>query len=43
MEDNNEMIAEQSKYKSNEKLRPGKPLDFGDFGLEGSFRKLEVD
>lgn len=31
-------------YGTDEHLRPGKPIDFENlFGMEGSFRKLNVD
>ncbi|XP_065367110.1 alpha-tocopherol transfer protein-like [Calliphora vicina] len=34
----------ETKYGSDESLRPGKPIDFENlFGMEGSFRKLNVD
>jgi len=40
----NEFFKESSKYGTNEKLRPGKPIDFDSmFGLDGSFRKLNID
>ncbi|XP_075167485.1 alpha-tocopherol transfer protein-like [Haematobia irritans] len=39
-----EFITEEKHYGTDEKLRPGKPIDFESmFGLDGSFRKLEVD
>ena len=32
------------RYKTEEKLRAGKPKDHADiFGIEGSFRKLNID
>ena len=35
---------EDLKYGTDEKLRPGKPFDYDAiFGIEGSFRKLNVD
>ncbi|XP_061395849.1 alpha-tocopherol transfer protein-like [Musca vetustissima] len=37
-------FAEDAKYGTDEQLRPGKPVDFDNlFGMEGSFRKLNVD
>ncbi|XP_068149656.1 alpha-tocopherol transfer protein-like [Drosophila tropicalis] len=37
-------FKENANYKTVESLRPGKPIDFdGLFGIEGSFRKLNVD
>ncbi|KAM7342325.1 retinol-binding protein pinta-like [Cochliomyia hominivorax] len=37
-------FLEDTKYGTDEHLRPGKPIDFESlFGLEGSFRKLNVD
>lgn len=37
-------LVEEKLYGTDEKLRPGKPIDFDAiFGVDGSFRKLEVD
>lgn len=39
-----EYLLEEKQYGTDEKLRPGKPIDFDAiFGAEGTFRKLEVD
>ena len=43
-EDNRQWFADVCKYKAEERKRPGKAKTYSDiFGMEGSFRKLNVD
>lgn len=44
VEENRLFLMEQEKYRSDETKRPGKPKTADElFGIEGSFRKLNVD
>lgn len=44
LDEYSDYFKDNANYGTDEKLRPGKPIDFDDlFGTEGSFRKLEVD
>lgn len=39
-----EWFLEDEKYRSNEKLRPGRSYTFDElFGIDGSFRKLIIE
>lgn len=42
-ESHNAWFLEEQTKKSNEKLRPGRPIDSSMFGLDGSFRQLSLD
>jgi len=42
--DSKSWLMEQARHKANESLRPGKPRSHADiFGIEGSFRRLDID
>ncbi|GLV36670.1 uncharacterized protein CBL_02495 [Carabus blaptoides fortunei] len=43
VESHNSWIKERAEMKSNEKLRVGEPINTDMFGIQGSFRQLQID